>query len=129
MRVLVLILAALAGIKIWASNQMYRAAAEDAVVVAYRERAIAACQKGASLEKTGSADTDAHGAAAAWTKPASIRMVIGKRGVEVNVWDVDNAQWKARFKQAFLVLTPAEGTLRATCEYDVSANQAAIVPL
>lgn len=122
MRIVVLILAALAAAKVWASNQMYRAAAEDAVVAAYRDAAIAACQQDAARD--GRAAT-----AAQWAKPASIRFMIGKRGIDVNVWDVDNAQWKARYKQAFLVLAPADAATRAACEYDVSARVAAIVPL
>lgn len=124
MRVLVLILAVLAGVKIWASNQMYRSAAEEAVIAAYRDRAIAACQKDAAREGRAEMLSPQQ-----WAKPASIRMVIGRRGVDVNVWDIDNAQWKARYKQAFLVLAPAETGAQATCEYDVSGNLAAIVPL
>ena len=143
MRVLVLILAALAGIKIWASNQIYRSAAEEVIVAAYRERAIAACQRdagpkdaaqprdakaGASLAQAQS--QQAHTLAAqGWANPASIRLVIGRRSadVNVNVWDMDNANWQARYKQAYLVLASADPAIKTACEYDVTANQATLV--
>lgn len=143
MRVLVLILAALAGIKIWASNQIYRSAAEEVIVAAYRERAIAACQRdagpkdaalprdakaGASLAQAQS--QQAHTLAAqGWANPASIRLVIGRRGsdVSVNVWDMDNANWQARYKQAYLVLASADPAIKTACEYDVTANHATLV--
>ena len=30
--------------------------------------------------------------------------VIGKRSVEVNIWDTDNALWNTRYKYPYLVL-------------------------
>lgn len=148
MRVLVLILAALAGIKIWASNQIYRSAAEEVIVAAYRDRAIAACQRDAGLKDAGPKDAalprdakagaslaqaqsqQAHTLAAqGWANPASIRLVIGRRSadVNVNVWDMDNANWQARYKQAYLVLASADPAIKTACEYDVTANQATLV--
>ena len=141
MRVLVLILAALAGIKIWASNQIYRSAAEEVIVAAYRDRAIAACQrdagpKDAALPRDAKAGASlAHAqqahtlAAQGWANPASIRLVIGRRGsdVNVNVWDMDTANWQARYEQAYLVLASADPAIKTACEYDVTANHATLV--
>ena len=45
MRAVVMILALLAGLKIWAHDRMFRSGAEEALIAAYRERAIAACQR------------------------------------------------------------------------------------
>ena len=44
LRALVITLALLAGAKIWAQDRLYRDGAQDALIRAYRERAIAACQ-------------------------------------------------------------------------------------
>ena len=44
LRALVIALALLAGAKIWAQDRLYRDGAQDALLRAYRERAIAACQ-------------------------------------------------------------------------------------
>ena len=44
MRALVLVLAVLAGAKIWTQERLYREGAEEALLLAYRERAMAACQ-------------------------------------------------------------------------------------
>ena len=54
-------------------------------------------------------------------------MSIGRSGVDVNIWDVDNALWASRYKSAYLTLVPADRS--ATCEYDVTAGQAEIVKL
>ena len=53
MRAFVLLLALLAGLKIWASEQLFRSAAEEALVAAYRDRAVAACQKEAGVKEPG----------------------------------------------------------------------------
>ena len=44
MRALVLALALLAALKIWAQYTSFRSAAEQALVVAYRDRAVTACR-------------------------------------------------------------------------------------
>ena len=53
MRAVVMILALLAGLKIWAHDQMFRSGAEEALIAAYRERAIAACQRDAARTSQG----------------------------------------------------------------------------
>lgn len=128
MRLLVLVLAALAGVKIWASNHLYRQATEDVILAAYRERAIAACQRDTVAQPPGQ-ETSRSGpvVAANWAHPASIRVVIGRPGLAVNVWDTDNAEWLARYKQAFLMLEPAGAAARTSCAYDISANHASLV--
>lgn len=130
MRAFVLLLALLAGLKIWASEQLFRSAAEDALVAAYRDKAVAACQKEAGVKEPGrdvKAGLASAAAAAAWARPADIRLVIGKRGVDVNIWDRDNALWAVRYKYPFLVLKAAEGSGQGTCEYDVTLGQAAML--
>lgn len=122
MRAVVLILALLAGLKIWAHQHMQRAGMEEAVIAAYRARAIAACQKDAALSLKGAPAT-----AGAWGAPGSVKLSIGKRGLDVAIWDVDNAQWPARFKQPYLRLTTADRSV--VCEYDVTLEQAEVVRL
>jgi hypothetical protein len=90
MRALVLVLAVLAGAKILAHERLYREGAEDALIRAYRERAMAACQsQEASRTRTVSA------ASPLWTRPASVGLVIGRKGADVNLWEVDDALWPA----------------------------------
>ena len=123
MRAVVMILALLAGLKIWAHDQMFRSGAEEALIAAYRERAIAACQRDAARTLKG----QSAGSAQAWSSPAAVKVSIGRSGVDVNIWDVDNALWASRYKSAYLTLVPADRS--ATCEYDVTAGQAEIVKL
>lgn len=135
MRAFVLLLAVLAGLKIWASEQLFRSAAEEALVAAYRDRAVAACQREAAAPRDypardAKAVIAAHAAAAqAWGKHADIRLVIGKRSVEVNIWDTDNALWNMRYKYPYLVLAAPAGTGLGACEYDITLGQTAITRL
>ena len=75
LRALVIALAVLAGAKIWTQDRLYRDGAQDALIRAYRERAIAACQS----EQIFRAGADAP----LWTRPASVDLVIGRSSVDV----------------------------------------------
>jgi hypothetical protein len=119
MRALVLVLAGMAGLKIWAHDHVYRSAAEDALVAAYRDRAIEACQKDRSRA--------AKSTAGQWSQPAAVRLVMGKRDVEVAFWDVDNPLWAVRYKYPVLVLTTGATEVAQTCEFDVTLGTAAIL--
>jgi hypothetical protein len=123
MRAFVLALALLAGLKLWIQDTVFRSATEEAMVKAYRERAIQACQR--------DVQRDARGQLLAasvinWSKPASIRLEIGKKDVDVYAWDVDNALWATRFKTPYLKLTAGTPTWTVVCEYDVAAGSAVL---
>ena len=119
LRALVFVLALLAGLKIWAQERLYRQGAEDALILAYRERAIAACQSQAP-----DAAMPADAPLPLWTRPASVDLVIGRSSAAVSVWEVGNELWPARFKHPHVVLTAAEQQWRARCEYDVIEGRA-----
>jgi hypothetical protein len=120
MRALVIVLAVLAGAKILAQERLYREGAEDALILAFRERAMAACQ---SQEPTRTA------AAPLWTRPASVALVIGRRSAAVNLWQVDSALWPARFRNPQVVLTAREDGSGPVCEYDVIEGRAYLTQL
>ncbi len=114
MRLLVLMLAVLAGFKVWFQNDLYRQAAERAVAEAYRARASAACQK---LHQTAGID---------WTAPNSLHLTAGNRELPVQIWQVDHAQWNARFKDPYLVLTAGGPGAEVSCAYAISGGQASL---
>jgi hypothetical protein len=120
MRLLVLALALLAGLKLWAHDSVFRAATEEALVAAYRERAVAACQK--EPERTSRAETRYPGAPN-WREPAEIKLVIGDSSIKVYVWEVDHELWNARYRNPYLVLTPSDGA-SLICTYDVGHGTA-----
>ncbi|MGE3230014.1 MAG: hypothetical protein AB7J30_11315 [Hyphomicrobium sp.] len=119
MRFLVLALALLAGLKIWIQDTVYRSAAEEAIVLAYRARAADACA-GASHP----ALAPDRGAPADWSSGAEPRVTVGNPALGVHVWDVDNALWNARFRQPYLVLAAPGAGL--ACTYDILAATATI---
>lgn len=124
MRALVLVLAGLAGMKIWTHDHIYRSATEDALVHAYRERAIEACQK----DRGKSAKVSA-AVAMPFANPAAISLVIGKRDVDVAIWDVENALWPVRYKYPLLVLKGGGPGPDLVCEYDMTLGTATVARL
>lgn len=126
MRVVVILLAVLAGAKILAQEWIARSAIEEALIAAYRDRAVEACQNAASKDIRAAPSA---GPPAGWTRPSETRLVVGRRGVDVGIWDLDNPLWPTRFKRPFLVLVPPEGLGGLVCEFDVTLGQATLIRL
>jgi hypothetical protein len=119
MRPVVLFLALLAAAKLGHQEYLFRTGTRDAILGAYREHATEACQRqGRSLAPIVPAQ--------AWASPTAIQLVIGKNSLDVNLWQVDNALWSARFRNPYLLLTAGEQSGTIYCEYDI-LNAAASV--
>lgn len=117
MRLIVLILAVLAGLKIWTQDQLYRAAMEDVLLKSHRERAIDACEASSRSLKI------AHQVKSIWSRPAAVHLTIG-RDADVAAWDFENPLWGQRFRHAYIVLKGSELSANATCHYDLTDNTA-----
>ena len=119
MKAVVVILVLLAALKLGHQEYLYRVATRDLIVAAYKDRAVQAClthgrNAGLGLQPQ------------AWIHQASVRLVIGKSGLDVQFWQVDSDLWNLRYRSPFLVLTAdARGGL-VSCEYDI-VNAAASV--
>lgn len=124
MRILVLLLAALAGAKVWFQDSVFRSGAEEALLAAYQTRAVEACrrepQRNARGETLAAFMVD-------WTHPASIQMTAGDRSVPVHLWEVDNPLWDVRFKNPHLVLASGDTHSRLACAFDVLTGEARLV--
>ncbi len=120
MRAVVLVLAGLAGLKIWTHDQIFRSAAEEALVQAYRGPAVEACFKGTRRDSRPAAGPNP------WAAPASVRLVMGRSDVDVAIWDVDNALWVMRYKYPLLVIDAGGAAAGLVCEYDVTLGTAAV---
>jgi len=119
MKAIAIVLALLAAAKIGYQEYLFRAAARDAIVGAYKEHAVQACQSepaSRSLGMTGQA----------WANARSVRLVIGKSSIDVYPWQVDNALWNARYRNPYLFLTASQRSGTVHCEYDI-LNAAAVV--
>jgi hypothetical protein len=119
MRPVILFLALLAAAKLGHQEYLFRAGTRDAIFGAYREHATEACQRQArSLAPAVSAQ--------AWASPATMQLVIGNNSLDVNLWQVDNALWSARYRNPYLLLTPGQHSGTIYCEYEI-LNAAASV--
>jgi hypothetical protein len=120
LRVLVLTLAVLAGAKIFAQERLYRDGAGDALIRAYRERAMAACQSAYMPVSSPVLPL--------WTRPASVDLVIGRSNVDVQIWQLGSDRWPARFKHPHVVLKlDSDGA--PVCEYDVIEERAYVTQM
>lgn len=104
----VMVLGVLAAGKIVMQDALYRGGTRDVLIGAYREHAIAACQR----------DQRTPGATAGsiWARPADVRVVIGKSDIDVWFWQIDNSLWNARYRNPYLHITADRGQ---QCEYDI----------
>lgn len=119
MRIVAIVLALLAAAKIWTQEALYRQSTADALIAAYRDRAIEACERTSARAQRGGKPQRP-----TFAKPSGIELVIGKSSVPVNVWDVDNVLWSMRFKYPYLVVAGSDG---GRCSYDITLAQAEIV--
>ena len=118
MRALVVLLMLLAAAKVGYNEYLFRTATNDIIISAYRDRAIAACQRDAKGQSAI--------ASGAWTRPQNIRLVIGKSNLDVYFWQVDHALWSARFKNPYLFVTAADSPSRVYCEFDIVHGAATV---
>ena len=120
MRAIILVLALLAGARIWIQESGYRAAAEEAILRAYQARAADACARAAgNLAQAGIPDIETD-----WSSRIATRFSVGNSDLPVRIWDFDNEQWNARFRQAYLILSQSNAA--TSCTYDIMAGTAAI---
>ena len=112
MRNLILLLALLAAGKVGLQEYLYRDAARDVIITAYRPRAIEACFRQAQTQVPATSE-------AQWTKPAAVTLAIGKTSLSVYIWQIDHPQWQARYRNPYLFITPAGRDETTVCEYDI----------
>ena len=117
LRIVVIFVAGIAGLKVWAQDRYYRTIMHEALISAYQERAAATCQKVASkTQRTKPAST--------WSAP---EIVIGGHHVKVGLWDIDNPLWDLRYRHPNLVLKAGtDGDIQ--CSFDLTVGLAAIDP-
>lgn len=126
MRALIVLLAVLAGLKVWTQDRMYRTAAGEALLAAYRERAMAACQ---SLPHSDARGMPMSAGSIDWTRAESAEILIGNPNVSVYVWQVDHALWTTRYQHPIVRLMMGDRLSRLVCDYDVMVQAAAVAVL
>ena len=124
MRLVVIVLALLAGAKIWTQEQIYRSATEDALLQAYRGKAIATCRAAPTTKAAAAEKTPPRTVADAFAQPQRAHLEIGNRELSVPIWEVDHAAWAMRYTYPYIVLETA--TPAARCAYDVKLDRASV---
>ena len=94
---------------------IYRSATYDVIVGTYAQSAVKACA---------SRSADPRSAAALWSKPSSVKLVIGKSDLDVYFWQVNHLMWRARYKNPYLFITTRSEPNYLICEYDIMRQTA-----
>ena len=127
-RLLVLLLAILAGIKVWTQERLYREGAQDALILAYRDRAIAACQMSAPDSSVGHRPASP-ASLPLWTRPPMVAGVKRPGHPDGGNREGNTAPWAAPVKHPHVVLTASDRLPYAVCEYDVIEGRAYLTQL
>jgi hypothetical protein len=120
-RVIAVILILLAGAKIGYQEYLYRTSTAEVMVAAFKDQAVAACQRDATA--AGLADR------AAWANPGQVWFGVGNPSADVSVWQIDHARWGERYRTPFLFVSPGTGRNTAVCAYDLDARRTMVLPL
>lgn len=124
MRFVVIILVLLASLKVWTQDRMYRSVVGEALVEAYRDRAIEVCRKQTAKTVPVASQRTVAGL---WSVASAAEITLGASDVNVALWDTENPLWQQRFRNPHLVLT-GTGDSSAHCAYDLQAGVATLSP-
>lgn len=115
MRVILFVLFALAVGKIAAQSHIRQQSANNTIINAYREHALAACRQYAVNR--------------AHMTPLSIKLVIGNDDLNVRLWQTSHSQWAARYQDPIIVIASQDANGRSVCKYDINSGTADARPL
>lgn len=123
MKALVIVLAILAGVKVWTQQSLFRAASEQALMKAYGSAAMASCQKtsrrGTKLIPNLRQSID-------WSQVHSAKVVIGDETIDVAIWQVDHENWEQRFKMPYIHLKTGQASKPHVCIFNVMTGTALV---
>ena len=117
MRILLLVIAVIAVGNFSLHEYLDRTARRDVIIAAFKEHAIAACQREASEI---SEDPEL------WNKAANVKLKIGKSDLDVYIWQTKHRLWKARYKNPYLYVTLNRARQAVYCEYDINNDIASV---
>ncbi len=130
MRSVVVVLVLLAVAKVWTQDRIYRSATEDALIHAYRTKAVESCQRATRADTPLAPNENARATLIhAWSRPERLSIVIGNPEVQVSIWEVDHAAWGMRYRYPYLVLDAGSPAPFARCSYDVILDRASVSTL
>lgn len=126
MRKLVAFVLLLIAAKLGYQEYLFRVSTREVIVSTFQERAVQTCQRqtrASAVTQSGTAPSSA------WTRPSSVSLVIGKAGLDVQLWQINNAKWNARYRNPYLVIVADGSAAGMACEYDILNGAAQIYKL
>lgn len=108
---LIIALVGLAGFKVWSNDHLFRSGTEDALLVAYRDRAAEVCANEGRRKGTSGVQPKS------WKEA---RIVIGSERVPVYLWDMGNPLWDVRYRHPHILMN--SGSDGIVCRYNLIAG-------
>ena len=119
MRFVVSILILLAVIKIAGKEWLFRQAADEIILTAYKGRATQACET-AYRSKPGAAKS------LNWQDVNNAHVQIGDPNLRVFIWQTDHEAWAGRYKNPFIHLMARQPDEDIGCVFDIVSGKARI---
>ena len=118
LRMIVVVVAGITGMKVWAQDRYHRAIYHEALLEAYQERARLTCLK--AMNRAGSP--------ASSLRLSDAVVVIGSPNARVALWDYENPLWDVRYRHPHILLSSTQAGERR-CVFDMVAGLASVEQL
>ena len=123
MRVILLILFALAIGKVATQSYIRQDSAKTTIINAYREHALAACRQHLSRASGSVGATQDRGSQAYrpdHNTSVSVDLIIGNSNLDVRLWQTSHSHWSARYRDPFIVVKTNSASGLSVCQYDIN---------
>ncbi len=115
LRIVVVFVAALTGMKVWAQDRYHRTIYHEALMGAYEDRAKATCLK--EFARAGTLKSV--------PRLSALEIVIGSPDVQVAIWDFDHPLWEVRYRHPHILLNGDTPAARR-CAFDLASGLASL---
>jgi hypothetical protein len=109
MRVILLLLIALAAGKVLTQVYIRQQAAESTIINAYRAQAIAACQRLSAYPPY-------------YRSSVSVELEIGNKNLNVQLWQTSHRLWSARYEDPIILVRTEDRGHTSVCAYDINSG-------
>jgi hypothetical protein len=119
LRSIMLLIAVLVAGKFGWQEWSYRKALTDTLLQTFRQDAVESCQKEA-------ANRNLKVAYLSWTKPESVKLVVGRGGADESFWQVSDDMFQTKEASPLIVIVARKLPFKVLCEFDVVRQSAAV---
>jgi len=124
MRVMLLMLMALAIGKVVTLAYIRQKSATETIISAYREQAVAVCQRQVTGIAPRGVEPVPGRAGDALQTDLKVELIIGREDLNVRLWQTSHPKWSARYRDPYLIIKSGDPSGPQTCKYDIKRGTA-----